>query len=363
LVYAAWRGITLPILAVGSQMLIMPWLSNHYGMTGTTRFTNELTPLMLVAMSALAEGAWTKLRGLITQVPSPLFAGVMGTALVAISLWPLTSLFRYYDHAIARGETNAPAFAFFDDFMRQWKGDTVLLSDSPIGGKTVEYFLAVNGVPYDLMPLGRIMERLATGQVSGSATLILYDDDLARAGTQAELIAWDINAHKTGYGVYTISDATQVRKPSFVFSNATAAPAVRVVQVNLADQLGVLGYEVRPDKPAPGSEFVVNIHWQATAAMPEAYISFLHLIGPDGQLIDQDDHELGRGFYRTIFWQPGEVIREKYTLTLPKDAPVGDYSLRVGVYSFPSLQRLPVRSSNVPAQDNAITLGTLYIGP
>jgi hypothetical protein len=199
--------------------------------------------------------------------------------------------------------------------------------------------------------------------VSGSATLILYDDDLARAGSQAELIAWDINAHKTGYGVYTISDAKQVRKPSFVFSNATATPAVRAVQVNLADQLGVLGYEVRPDKPAPGGEFVVNIHWQATAAMPEAYTGFLHLIGPDGQLIAQDDHELGRGFYRTIYWQPGEVIREKYTLTLPKDAPVSDYSLRVGVYSFPSLQRLSVRSSNVPTQDDTVTLGTLHVGP
>ena len=30
LMYAARRGISLPLLAVGSQALIMPWLSNHY---------------------------------------------------------------------------------------------------------------------------------------------------------------------------------------------------------------------------------------------------------------------------------------------------------------------------------------------
>jgi hypothetical protein len=48
---------------------------------------------------------------------------------------------------------------------------------------------------------------------------------------------------------------------------------------------------------------------------------------------------------------------------LPKDMPVGEYTLRVGVYSFPSLERLAVLSSNVPAQDNIVTLGTVHVGP
>jgi hypothetical protein len=108
---------------------------------------------------------------------------------------------------------------------------------------------------------------------------------------------------------------------------------------------------------------IVNIHWQALATMPAAYTGFLHLAEPDGRLITQDDHELGRGFYRTLYWQPGEVVREKYTLALPKDMPVGEYTLRVGVYSFPSLERLAVRSSNMPAQDNIVTLGTVHVGP
>jgi hypothetical protein len=359
-------------LAVASQLFIMPWLSNHYGLTGTTRFTNQLTPLILVAMSVAAEQVWKyslklKPRAKSARWLKPM-AVIIGTSFVVLSLWPITSLFRYYDHAVARGETNAPALAFFDDFMRQWKGDKILLDDLPGASKTVEYFLAVNRVPYDLMPLGRMMEWLATGQASGSAKLILYDDDVPRAGSQADLIAWDINARKVGYGVYTVADARQVRKPTFVFASA-AAPAVHPLQVNLSDsqaagrQLSMIGYDVKPDRPVPGTEFVVNIHWQASAAMSEAYTSFLHLIGPDGRLIAQDDHELGRGFYRTIFWQPDEVIREKYTLALPKNAPVGEYVLRAGAYRFPSFERLVVRSSSVPAQDNAVTLTSLHVGP
>ena len=280
-----------------------------------------------------------------------------------VSSWPLTSLFHYYDRAVARGETNAPAIAFFDAFMRQWKGESVALSDSPTGGKTVEYFLAVNGVPYDLLPVGRIMERLATGQVSGRATLILYEDDVPRVGSQADLIAWAANTHQVGFGAYTIADAHQVRKPSFVFANPGAAPNVRAVQVNFAGQLDAIGYDIKPDKFKPGEEFVVNIHWQAQATMPDAYIGFVHLVGPDGRLAAQDDHELGRGFYRTIFWRPGEVIREKYTLAVPKDAPGGDYAIRVGAYSFPSLKRLSVNSASTTTQDDMAILITVRVGP
>jgi hypothetical protein len=372
LIIAARQGNTWLLLAVASHLFIMPWLSNHYGLTGTTRFTNQLTPLILVAMAVAAEQVWQYGRKLTLRAngagPLKPMAVIFGTAFVVLSLWPITLLFRYYDHAVARGETNAPALAFFDDFMREWKGDVILLDDSPGAGKTVEYFLAVNRVPYDPMPLGRMMEWLATGQASGSVKLILYDEDAPRAGTQADLMAWDINTRKVGYGVYTIADAQQVRKPTFVFASA-AAPAVQPLQVSFSDtqgessQLGMIGYDVKPDRPMPGTEFVVNVHWQALAAMSEAYTSFLHLVGPDGRLIAQDDHELGRGFYRTIFWQLDEVIREKYTLALPQNAPVGEYVLRAGAYRFPSFERLVVHSSSVPAQDNAVTLTSLHVGP
>jgi hypothetical protein len=96
----------------------MPWLSNHYGLTGTTRFTNQLTPLILVAWGA-GRGVW---KSAISSAFSPTgrrrqsCAGrgigemtvIAAALLVSLSLWPLTSLAHYYDHAVARGETNAP---------------------------------------------------------------------------------------------------------------------------------------------------------------------------------------------------------------------------------------------------------------
>ena len=108
---------------------------------------------------------------------------------------------------------------------------------------------------------------------------------------------------------------------------------------------------------------IVNVYWQAVDAMPDTYTGFVHLIGPDGQLVAQDDHELGRGFFSTRLWQPGEAVREEYALTIPDDAPPGQYSLQVGVYSFPSLQRLAVDSANMPVQDVVVTLGAVDLTP
>jgi hypothetical protein len=366
LIYATRRGLTLPALAVGSQLLIMPWLSNHYGLTGTTRFTNQLTPLIFVAMAALAAGAWNWV-----QVRPQSSAIVLRPAtcilLVALSLWPLTSLFRYYDHKVMVGETNAHYFAFTDEFTRLWRGEKVFLSNSPDVPQAAEYFLTIEAVPYTRLSLGRIMERLATGQENGRVILILTNDDRSRAQAQAEWTIWNSpimqDAGKRGYGVITIADARQVRKPSFVLTNGTAlAPTARAVQVNFADELSMIGYEIKPNPANVGQEFVVNIYWQASRAIPEAYTGFVHLVGPDGRLVTQDDHELGRGFYRTISWQPDEVIRERYVLTAPK-SPGGNYTLWAGAYSFPSLQRLVVRSADKPTQDNRVMLDIIHMGP
>jgi len=357
----------------------MPWLSNHYGLTGTTRFTNQLTPLIFVAMAALAAGVWNRVQvrpqplavalGPPTRLATPIVAAgrAFCVLLVALSLWPLTSLFRYYNHKVAAGETNAHYFAFADEFMQQWREEKVFLSNSPDVPQATEYFLAINAVPYNRLPVGRIMEQLATRQETERVTLILSNDDRSSAQTQAEWTIWNSpamqDADKQGYGVVTIPDAQQVRKPSFVLSNGNAlAPTARAVQVNFADELGMIGYEVKPNPPNLGQEFVVNIYWQASRAVPEAYTGFVHLVGPDGRLVTQDDHELGRGFYRTIFWQPGEVIRERYVLTLPQ-SPGGDYALWAGAYDFPSLQRLIVRSADKPTQDNRVMLDTILVGP
>ena len=103
---------SLLTVAVGSHLLIMPWVSSSYGMPPIARFTNHLTPLILVAMGMLAASLWDWIQvrpqssAAILRPPTFAYSRDAGRVtcalLVALCLWPLVSLWRFYDHAIAR---------------------------------------------------------------------------------------------------------------------------------------------------------------------------------------------------------------------------------------------------------------------
>ena len=378
LIYAARRGLTLPALAVGSQLLIMPWLSNHYGLTGTTRFTNQLTPLIFVAMAALAASVWNRVQArpqssvVVLRPPTFAYSRAAGRAtcilLVALSLWPLTSLFRYYDHKVAAGETNAHYFAFADEFMRQWHGEKIFLSVVRCapghrilsGDQGCALHTVARGTHHGA--IGNRTRNRARHAHPDQRRLVarpgadgLAPLELARHARCRQTRLWRCDHCGCPAGA-------QTQLCAHARAASALAPTARAVQVNFADELSMIGYEIKPNPASPGQEFVVNIYWQASRAMTEAYTGFVHLVGPDGRLVTQDDHELGRGFYRTIFWQPGEVIRERYVLTLPQ-SPGGNYALWAGAYDFPSLQRLIVRSADKLTQDNRVMLDTIHVGP
>jgi hypothetical protein len=383
-VYAIRGRLSLIALAVGSQMLIMPWFSSYYGDIVSTRFTNQLTPLISVGMSGLAAGAWAwvhcRAKHPTLVRTTAWFAAVL---LVALSLWPLVSLFQYYDRAISLGDTNARHYAFFDEFVRQWRGERILVSTSDkfivvsppsrenpapkLWFNPFEYMLAVNRVPYTLLSLEDILGRLMAGEETGRVFIVLSQDELSRAKAQVDLVAWHSAADTGGeldYGVYVVPDAQQVHKPAFVLTDVARLPStVNTVQINFADRLGIVGYESEPAKVVSGNQLVVKVYWKALSNMSDAYTGFLHLMGLNGKLVAQVDRQLGSGVYSTDFWQPGDIIVEKDTLTLPNDLPAGDYTLRIGAYILPSMERLVVRSASVPTRDNVVELGTLHMEP
>jgi hypothetical protein len=87
-----------------------------------------------------------------------------------------------------------------------------------------------------------------------------------------------------------------------VYEHGISAPKMRALQVSFADQLALIGYQVRSDKVAPGDTLLIDTFWQATRAVPSALTGFIHLIAPNGRLAAQGDQEIGRGFYPTNYW-------------------------------------------------------------
>ncbi len=130
------------------------------------------------------------------------------------------------------------------------------------------------------------------------------------------------------------------------------------LQANLGDQMELRGYGV--SGPADG-QLAVTLYWQALAPMARDYSIFVHLLGPDGQMVAQHD---GQPFWDvaipTSSWQPGEKLLDRHALALPDNLPPGDYQLQAGVYYWETLERLPVLQNGQPVND-FVSLGTIAL--
>lgn len=86
----------------------------------------------------------------------------------------------------------------------------------------------------------------------------------------------------------------------------------------------------------------LELLWQAAEPVQERYKVFVHLLGPEGQVVAQRDSEPVDGTRPTTSWQRGEPIADRYGLWLPADLPAGDYRLVAGLYHAETGDRVPV---------------------
>jgi hypothetical protein len=108
-----------------------------------------------------------------------------------------------------------------------------------------------------------------------------------------------------------------------------------------------------------GEKITLTLYWRPTdqAPPPYDYSIYLHLLDADGNLIAQWDGVPLQKAYPTLFWRPGESLKDLWILRLPPEAPTGPASLRIGIYDPLTGDRLPVVIDGVPSGDG-ITIET-----
>ena len=148
-------------------------------------------------------------------------------------------------------------------------------------------------------------------------------------------------------------------------AHSLLVPSKRV-EANWENTIGLLGYDVDAEGYAPGDTIELTLYYQARQGMDVDYTAFTHLMGPENSstgtfLWAQDDSEPCRRFYTTSTWALGEVVRDKYFLEIPQNAPDGEYELQVGFYVWPSLERLRLSVASGELLDVPFTLGTVKI--
>jgi len=121
------------------------------------------------------------------------------------------------------------------------------------------------------------------------------------------------------------------------FHVPAGAERIRTEQQADADFGGLIrlaGYTV---EQADGRLWV-TLAWRSSAAVPDDYTAFVHLLDSGGALAAQTDRPPAG--YPTSDWRPGEIVVDRFAIDLPPDLADGEYHLQTGFYDPATVTRL-----------------------
>jgi hypothetical protein len=141
-----------------------------------------------------------------------------------------------------------------------------------------------------------------------------------------------------------------------------AQPTIdRREDIAFATGIRLLGYNLARRKWRPGEAVSMTLFWQAEEATDTDAKVFIHLFGPDGDLVTQAD---GWAYFETrpaFTWYPGEIVSDPRVLLLPGDALPGTYTVEVGLYFPDGSPRLPAYRDGARQQDGHVPLATIQV--
>jgi 4-amino-4-deoxy-L-arabinose transferase-like glycosyltransferase len=119
--------------------------------------------------------------------------------------------------------------------------------------------------------------------------------------------------------------------------------------VTFSDEIMLLGYDL---EPLGSNQFSLALAWEALSVPTADYTVFVHALDLNGVCCPwQADQMPQQGTYPTSRWVAGEVVVDRYTITLPEDAPPGLYPLEIGFFIPENGLRLLATVPGLPVSD------------
>lgn len=132
-----------------------------------------------------------------------------------------------------------------------------------------------------------------------------------------------------------------------------AAVRQLINETTFAEKLSLVGFGLDKMAVAPGEVVTVSLLWRAEAEMDEDYTAFVHVVDENGRLVAQQDLRLDPS---TSSWQTGQIGRTQHILSIPAETESANVTLYIGLYHWPSLQRLPILDGNGAIFDDKFNL-------
>ncbi len=146
------------------------------------------------------------------------------------------------------------------------------------------------------------------------------------------------------------------------FSTSSMAPTpsdppAHITDYRLGDTIRLAGWDSNPDSDTlrPGAVINISTQWEAVTVPDADYKIGTYLMSPEGSIAAQDDSFPVNGFWPTLTWKAGELVRHNTALYLPTDLTPGFYEVWTLLYSSADGSRLPVQdASNTTIQDHIV---------
>jgi len=137
----------------------------------------------------------------------------------------------------------------------------------------------------------------------------------------------------------------------------SAAPEIEhPLDVDVGDELRLLGVELPGEPMRRGSSFEIAWIWQVRDSMARGWRVFAHIRGGGGGRF-LADHDPPQPFET---WREGQFIRYTTTVIVPRAIPPGEYSIHFGVYRGGARKPLASDEVNVLENDEAV-IGVVHV--
>jgi len=117
-------------------------------------------------------------------------------------------------------------------------------------------------------------------------------------------------------------------------------------EVNLGNQITLLGYDLEAEPVRPGETAHVTVYWQAQRELEKSYKVFVHMYDREGNIVAQQDWLPGLGVKPTTEWEAGEVVADRHIVPVNEEVAAGEYAVAVGLYDEESGERLAAFGPN-----------------
>ena len=132
-------------------------------------------------------------------------------------------------------------------------------------------------------------------------------------------------------------------------------------RARLGDAMELLAVQTGNAQIPPGGTLSLALYWRALAPMDTSYTVFVQVIDEEGIKAGQVDRIPCDGGCPTTTWRTGDLVGERYDLSIGIDVPPGQYQIISGMYDLATGQNLPWLDAQGGSDGNHLVLGVIDV--